>query len=132
MNPIRSLAPCIVNRSFPEYLWIYFVGPIAGVILAVLVYKLVKALEYETAQDQDQGQDLILPTARNVDARKPSSVIPMASVKSGTPSVENSPTKTPELRVKIPTKTHTKSISFIDVPAPEKEQKAVLPECYAD
>ena len=67
MNPIRSLAPCIVNRSFPEYLWIYFVGPIAGVILAVLVYKLVKALEYETAQDQDQGQDLILPTARNVD-----------------------------------------------------------------
>jgi aquaporin related protein len=130
MNPIRSLAPCIVNRSFPEYLWIYFVGPIAGVILAVLVYKLVKALEYETAQDQDQDQELILPTARNVNGRKPSSVIPMASVKSGTPSVEHSPTKTNELRVK--TKTHTKSISFIDVPGPEKEQKAVLPECYAD
>jgi aquaporin related protein len=47
MNPIRSLAPC----DFPEYLWIYFVGPIAGVILTVLVYKLVTALEYETAQN---------------------------------------------------------------------------------
>ncbi|KAE9364590.1 aquaporin-like protein, partial [Stipitochalara longipes BDJ] len=48
MNPVRSLAPCIVNLDFPEYLWIYFVGPISGVILAVLVFKLVVALEYET------------------------------------------------------------------------------------
>jgi aquaporin related protein len=131
MNPIRSLAPCIVNRSFPDNLWIYFVGPIAGVILAVLVYKLVKALEYETAQDQDQGPDLILPISMNVDARKPSSVIPVASVNSGPRSVEHSPAKTPELRVQQPSKTHTKSIGFIDVPAPDKE-KAVLPECYAD
>jgi aquaporin related protein len=132
MNPIRSLAPCIVNRSFPDYLWIYFVGPIAGVILAVLVYKLVKALEYETAQDQDQRPELILPMARNVDERKPSSVIPMASLNSGPPSVEHSPAKTPELRVQQPSRSQTKSISFVDVPAPEKEQKAVLPECYAD
>ena len=132
MNPIRSLAPCIVNRSFPEYLWIYFVGPIAGVILAVLVYKLVKALEYETAQDQDQEPELILPMARNVHARKPSSVIPVSSVNTGPPSVEQSPAETPELRVQQPSKTHNKSISFIDVPAPEKEEKAVLPECYTD
>lgn len=132
MNPIRSLAPCIVNRSFPENLWIYFVGPIAGVILAVLVYKLVKALEYETAQDQDQGPELILPTARNVVGRKPSSVIPMASLNSAPPSVEHSPAKTPKLRVQQPSKPHTKSIGFIDVPAPGTEEKAVLPECYAD
>ncbi len=132
MNPVRSLAPCIVNRSFPENLWIYFVGPIAGVILAVLVYKLVKALEYETAQDQDQGQELILPMARNVHQRKLSSVIPVASIITGPPSVLHSPAKPPEVRVQQPSKTHTKSISFNDVPAPEKVEKAVLPECYAD
>ena len=131
MNPIRSLAPCIVNRSFPEYLWIYFVGPIAGVILAVLVYKLVVALEYETAQDQDPSPRLILPLAKD-DKRKPSSIIPMASVHSGPPSVrEKSPAKTPE-QVQEPTKKHSKSISFSHAPPPGKEEKAVLPECYAD
>ncbi|PVH77953.1 aquaporin-like protein, partial [Cadophora sp. DSE1049] len=48
LNPVRSLAPCIVNNSFTSYHWIYWVGPITGVILAVIIYKLVKALEYES------------------------------------------------------------------------------------
>jgi aquaporin related protein len=100
MNPIRSLAPCIVNRSFPEYLWIYFVGPIAGIVLAVLVYKLVVTLEYEIAKDQDPMPELILPIAGN--GRKPSSIIPMASA--GPP--------TPENQVQEPAKTHKKSVSF--------------------
>ena len=29
--------------------WIYWVGPIAGSLLAVLLYKLIKSLEYESA-----------------------------------------------------------------------------------
>jgi aquaporin related protein len=123
MNPARSLAPCIVNGSWPSYLWIYFVGPIAGVILAVLVYKLVKALEYETAQDQDPTLKLILPMAKD-NERKPSSIIPMTSVH------EESSAKTPELQVQAPAKTATRSVSH--APPPEKEGKAVLPECYAD
>ncbi|KAM3074812.1 Aquaporin-5 [Clarireedia jacksonii] len=50
MNPARSLGPAIINRDFPGYHWIYWVGPISGAILAALIYKLIKALEYETAQ----------------------------------------------------------------------------------
>ncbi|KAH8654143.1 aquaporin-like protein, partial [Tricladium varicosporioides] len=53
VNPARSLAPCIVNRSFTSYHWIYWVGPIAGTCLAVILYKLVKALEYETAHGEE-------------------------------------------------------------------------------
>lgn len=50
MNPARSLGPAVINRDFPSYHWIYWVGPISGAILATLIYKLIKALEYETAQ----------------------------------------------------------------------------------
>jgi aquaporin related protein len=111
MNPIRSLAPCIVNRSFPEYLWIYFVGPISGVILAVLVYKLVKVLEYETARDQDPTPALLLPLAKDDD--RPSSLIPMASVHSGPPSEQDSsPAKTPDLQLQAPPNAHSKTVSF--------------------
>ncbi|KAE8449564.1 hypothetical protein EG329_007894 [Mollisiaceae sp. DMI_Dod_QoI] len=81
VNPARALAPCIVNRSFPDYHWIYWVGPTAGVILAVLFYKLVKALEYETAQAQEEYEEsrAVLPRANN---RKPSSIVPLASLHS--------------------------------------------------
>jgi aquaporin rerated protein, other eukaryote len=120
MNPIRSLAPCIVNHSFPEYLWIYFVGPIAGVILAVLVYKLVVALEYESAQDQNPTPELILPIARH--ERTTSSIIPMASV--GPPTVEK--------QVREPGKRQTNSVSFSNEQTSGDDEKPVLPTCYAD
>lgn len=130
MNPIRSLAPCIVNRDFPEYLWIYFVGPIAGVILAVLVYKLVIALEYETAQNQDPTPELGLPIVTN-SGRKPASGIPMTGVHSDPSSIqEDVSAKTPELQIPMPDKTSTRSITHAS--PPQQEEKAVLPECYAD
>ncbi|THV45321.1 hypothetical protein BGAL_0503g00060 [Botrytis galanthina] len=50
MNPARSLGPAVITLSFPSYHWIYWVGPIAGAGLASIIYKLIKALEYETAQ----------------------------------------------------------------------------------
>lgn len=50
MNPARSLGPAVITMSFPSYHWIYWVGPIAGAGLASVIYKLIKALEYETAQ----------------------------------------------------------------------------------
>ena len=62
LNPARSLAPAIVTRDFPTYHWIYWVGPTAGAIIAVLLYKLIKALEYETAQDDDKDINAVLPT----------------------------------------------------------------------
>ena len=54
LNPARSFGPCVVLGSFPGYHWIYWVGPMLGSILAVLFYRIIKMLEYETA---NPGQD---------------------------------------------------------------------------
>jgi aquaporin Z len=40
MNPARSLGPALVSGEFSS-LWIYFVAPVAGALLAVLVCRLV-------------------------------------------------------------------------------------------
>ncbi|KAK8066123.1 hypothetical protein PG997_012870 [Apiospora hydei] len=54
VNPARSFGPCVVLGSFSHYHWIYWVGPILGSLLASAFYILVKALEYETVNpDQD-------------------------------------------------------------------------------
>ncbi|CZT02238.1 related to aquaporin [Rhynchosporium graminicola] len=86
LNPIRSLAPCMVSHSFTSYHWIHWIGPISGVILAVLIYKLVKALEYESVNGEDHDIPLdLLP--RLSPSRKPSSVVAHASTHSGYESV---------------------------------------------
>lgn len=41
MNPIRSISPAMVS-GHPEQLWIYLAGPIAGAMLAVLVWNILK------------------------------------------------------------------------------------------
>lgn len=43
-----------MNHDFPGYHWIYWLGPALGALLAVLFYRFVKILEYETA---NPGQD---------------------------------------------------------------------------
>lgn len=107
LNPVRSLAPCIVNRSFTPYHWIYWVGPITGTILAVLIYKLVKALEYETAQGEEKVDEY-----RPVQHRRQSS-LPVPSVHSvDIPSAE--PKKGP-----------------VAATAPKKPGDD-MPTCYAD
>ena len=49
LNPARSFGPCVALSSFPGYHWIYWLGPALGAILAVGLYRIVKLLEYETA-----------------------------------------------------------------------------------
>ena len=49
LNPARSFGPCVALGSFPSYHWIYWLGPVLGSILAVGLYRVVKLLEYETA-----------------------------------------------------------------------------------
>ncbi|PSN70206.1 aquaporin-like protein [Corynespora cassiicola Philippines] len=49
LNPARSFGPDVVLHTFDGYHWIYWIGPLLGAIVAVLFYRLIKILEYETA-----------------------------------------------------------------------------------
>lgn len=54
LNPARSLGPAVVEKTFPTYHWIYWLGPALGSVLATGVYKLLLALHY---RDANPGQD---------------------------------------------------------------------------
>ncbi len=43
----RSLGPAIINRTFPHYFWIYFLGPLLGSLLASGFYGLLKMLRWQ-------------------------------------------------------------------------------------
>jgi len=54
LNPARSFAPSVVERTFPHYHWIYWLGPAMGGVLAATYYRFVKHFDYEEANgDQD-------------------------------------------------------------------------------
>ncbi len=69
MNPARSFAPSVATSAigtagwdFEQ--WVYWVGPFAGSVLAVLLYKLIKLLEYETSNlDDPEAADNVTPAA---------------------------------------------------------------------
>ena len=48
-NPARSFGPAVVAGKFPDYHWIYWLGPCMGAVLAAGLYRFMKVLEYETA-----------------------------------------------------------------------------------
>ncbi|OCL08864.1 aquaporin-like protein [Glonium stellatum] len=54
LNPARSFGPDVVLGTFNRYHWIYWAGPFLGSLIAVIFYRIVKILEYETA---NPGQD---------------------------------------------------------------------------
>ncbi|KAK7716277.1 hypothetical protein SLS64_003429 [Diaporthe eres] len=56
VNPARTLGVAIVNNNYVDEIWIFFVGPILGAVVAAALYHLLKAMGYETAnprQDDD-------------------------------------------------------------------------------
>ncbi|KAF2876978.1 aquaporin-like protein, partial [Massariosphaeria phaeospora] len=55
LNPARSFGPDVVLGKFDRYHWIYWIGPLLGALLAVLFYRLIKLLEYETANPGADG-----------------------------------------------------------------------------
>ncbi|OBT72434.1 hypothetical protein VF21_08226 [Pseudogymnoascus sp. 05NY08] len=58
LNFARSLGPAVVNRHFPRYFWIYFLGPLLGALLAVGFYKLLNSMRYQTCNPgQDFGEE---------------------------------------------------------------------------
>lgn len=54
LNPTRSFGPCVINREFPGYHWIYWVGPFLGALVSAGYYKFAKYFNYEEA---NPGQD---------------------------------------------------------------------------
>ncbi|OJJ50651.1 hypothetical protein ASPZODRAFT_148119 [Penicilliopsis zonata CBS 506.65] len=54
LNPARSLGPAVINRNFPGYHWIYWVGPGLGSLLACGFYGLLQLFHYHTV---NPGQD---------------------------------------------------------------------------
>lgn len=65
----------MVLHTFDGYHWIYWVGPALGALLAVGLYRLIKALEYETANpgaDFDRGTaEVFYPDEDPSAARRP-------------------------------------------------------------
>ena len=53
INPARSFGPSVITK-FPNYHWIYWLGPFMGSFLAFGVYTALKWLDYTTA---NPGQD---------------------------------------------------------------------------
>ncbi|PKY05690.1 aquaporin [Aspergillus campestris IBT 28561] len=54
LNPARSLGPDVINRSFPGYHWIYWVGPLLGSLLACGFYGFLSLFDW---QGVNPGQD---------------------------------------------------------------------------
>jgi hypothetical protein len=55
LNPARSFGPAVVDHSFPGYHWLYWVAPPVGAGLAAALYKLIKSLEYESANPDPEA-----------------------------------------------------------------------------
>jgi aquaporin related protein len=55
LNPARSFGPDVATKRFDGYHWIYWVGPLLGALLAVGLYRLLKMLEYHTANPDVDG-----------------------------------------------------------------------------
>ncbi|KAJ4335269.1 Aquaporin-1 [Ascochyta clinopodiicola] len=72
VNPARSFGPAVVTRTFASYHWIYWVGPILGALLASVFYLLIKALEYESV-NADNDPKRVLAEKYNLEKKRGSS-----------------------------------------------------------
>ncbi|KAK3988408.1 putative aquaporin [Cladorrhinum sp. PSN332] len=75
LNFARSLGPAVVNRSFPTYFWIYFLGPLLGSLLASGFYALLKYLRWQECnpgQDVDDPEKLQLEKKQQLDEKRSS------------------------------------------------------------
>jgi len=58
INPARAFGPDVINRSFPGYHWIYWVGPALGSLLAAFFYHTLEAFDWKTANPGQDYDDL--------------------------------------------------------------------------
>ncbi|RAR01164.1 DNA mismatch repair protein MutS [Stemphylium lycopersici] len=67
LNPARSFGPAVVTGVWPGHHWIYWVGPLLGALLAVAFYKLMKLLDYATANPGADSDGLELYHSHSAD-----------------------------------------------------------------
>ncbi|PYI11906.1 aquaporin-like protein [Aspergillus sclerotiicarbonarius CBS 121057] len=75
LNPARSLGPDVINRSFPGYHWIYWVGPLLGSLLACGFFTFLKMFQYTTVnpgQDFNEWEAKMGPESWNDPTHRPS------------------------------------------------------------
>ncbi|CZT05826.1 related to aquaporin, Major Intrinsic Protein [Rhynchosporium agropyri] len=72
INPARSFGPDVVLEDFKGSHWIYYIGPLLGAFVAAGLYKLLKFLEYTTANpgQDDDGLDVYRVVTRPVPGMK--------------------------------------------------------------
>jgi len=58
LNPARTFGPAVVLHNFVGYHWIYWIGPILGAVVASGFYFLMKKLEYETANPDQDAEEI--------------------------------------------------------------------------
>lgn len=96
MNPARSLGPDVINRSFPGYHWIYWVGPLLGSLLACAFYRILCFVRWEKI---NPGQDYNEWEARaRKDSMAPSERTMTDQVHSGNVPGQHQPDNGPEQR----------------------------------
>ncbi|KAI1619173.1 aquaporin rerated protein [Exophiala viscosa] len=58
INPARAFGPDVVSHSFPDYHWIYWVGPMLGSLVATLFFYVLRVFEWESANPGQDFDDL--------------------------------------------------------------------------
>ena len=64
LNPARSFGPCVAQRRFPGYHWIYWVGPGLGAIVSAGFYGMMKALGYDKTNAGVHGPEIEMEAGR--------------------------------------------------------------------
>jgi aquaporin related protein len=54
VNPARALGPAVVRNVYPNYFWVYFVGPFLGTILASGIFGLLQLLQGSLEENKEQ------------------------------------------------------------------------------
>ncbi|GMM36304.1 Aqy1 protein [Saccharomycopsis crataegensis] len=58
LNPARSFGPCVADRSFTVYQWIYWVGPFIGSVISFGLWKIFKLLEGNDDEEKDASKNV--------------------------------------------------------------------------
>lgn len=83
LNPARSLGPAVFTGQFETDYWVYWAGPLAGSAVAAGLYKLIKSLEYESANPDLEDLVPMVPRASGETVRTSTTATPTTTNSGG-------------------------------------------------